>query len=84
MALLSLLVCSAVLPGPLHIIALEGQLTCYVGVLLGLLPAVGKKHKLAAAAGSFLVLNAAAGLALWIWLRGRTEKTWQKVSYNVA
>jgi cellulose synthase/poly-beta-1,6-N-acetylglucosamine synthase-like glycosyltransferase len=83
-ALLSLLVSSLLLTGPLQVIALEGQLTCYVAALLGLLPAVGRKHRLAAAAGSFLVLNAAAGLALWIWLRGRTETTWHKVSYKVA
>jgi FkbM family methyltransferase len=37
----------------------------------------------ASAAGSFLVLNTAAWLAFWVWISGRSERSWNKVVYDV-
>ena len=37
-----------------------------------------------AAAASFLVLNAAAWTAFWVWVTGRTERTWVKATYRGA
>jgi cellulose synthase/poly-beta-1,6-N-acetylglucosamine synthase-like glycosyltransferase len=34
-------------------------------------------------AASFLVLNAAAWLALWVWLSGKTTRSWVKVTYQI-
>lgn len=50
--------------------------------LLGLIPFVGKRVKPAGAAGSLLVLNAAAFLAFWVWIGGRAGKTWHKATYQ--
>jgi len=56
------------------------QLSCYTLGLLGLvLPRAGKCASLAA---SFLVLNSAAWMAWWVWMSGRTDRTWHKVHYD--
>jgi len=33
-------------------------------------------------AASFLVLNAAAWLAFWVWISGRAGKSWHKAQYQ--
>jgi hypothetical protein len=38
----------------------------------------------ATAAAGFVVLNAAAWLAFWIWICGRTEGAWRKVAYDLS
>jgi cellulose synthase/poly-beta-1,6-N-acetylglucosamine synthase-like glycosyltransferase len=81
-ALVGLLVSSALVPGTLQALCLSCQAGCYVVALLGLVPALARRSRLAAAAVSFLVLNVAAGLALWLWLLGRADRTWHKISYN--
>jgi len=58
------------------------QLAGYTIALLGLIPPVARRFRLAAAAGSFLVLNAAAGLAFGVAITGRASKSWHKISYN--
>ena len=56
------------------------QLSSYSLGLLGLvLPRAGKSAALAA---SFLVLNSAAWMAWWVWLSGRADRAWHKVSYD--
>ena len=37
---------------------------------------------MASAAGSLLVLNAAAGCALWVWATGRAARSWTKTVYH--
>lgn len=54
----------------------------YAVGLAGLFPPVGKRLKLAGAAGSLLVLNAAAFLAFWVWISGRTGLAWGKIAYR--
>lgn len=81
-ALLGMLLASAVLPGLFFRIVLECQVAGYGLGLLGLWrPA---RSRLSSAAASFLVLNAAAWLAFWVWITGRTERAWQKVAYSAA
>lgn len=48
---------------------------------LGLLGLKGSRNKLANAAGSFLLLNAAAWMAFWVWVTGRSARSWGKVKY---
>ena len=50
--------------------------------VLGLIPALGRRVRLLGAAGSFLVLNAAAWLAFWVWISGRAGRSWHKVQYH--
>jgi poly-beta-1,6-N-acetyl-D-glucosamine synthase len=81
-ALLGLLITSALLPGWWFEVAFWIQVSGYVLGLTGLIPAVGRRFRLAGAAASFLILNAAAGLAFWTWITGRAERSWTKVSYH--
>ncbi|MCI0377078.1 MAG: glycosyltransferase family 2 protein [Gemmataceae bacterium] len=60
------------------------QVAGYALGLLGLHPAIGPKIPLTATAASFLVLNAAAFFAFWVWIRGRAGQTWQKIDYSQA
>ena len=80
--LLAALAISAVLPGQGFTIAFWGQVCFYLVGLAGLVPAVAKRSRLAAAAGSFLVLNAAAWLAFWTWITGQAGRSWTRVRYQ--
>jgi cellulose synthase/poly-beta-1,6-N-acetylglucosamine synthase-like glycosyltransferase len=80
-ALLGLLACSMALAAhPVYLAALVVQGSVYVLGLLSLLS--GRGGRVSAAAASLLVLNAAAWLAFWVWVSGRTECSWQKVAYE--
>ncbi len=80
-ALIGMLACSALLPGALFQAALWTQMACYGLALAGLIPKLGRSYKLLGAAGSFLVLNAAAWLAFWVWITGRAQQSWTKARY---
>jgi poly-beta-1,6-N-acetyl-D-glucosamine synthase len=53
---------------------------CLVGVA-GMAPAIAGRLRIASAFGSFLVLNAAAWFAFWVWVFGRSARSWTKVTY---
>jgi biofilm PGA synthesis N-glycosyltransferase PgaC len=80
-ALIGLLAVSTVLPGLLYQAALAAQVGFYGLALLGLRPA-GARLRLASAAASFVVLNAAAWMACWTWATGRAAGSWGKVAYS--
>ena len=75
------LIGSAILPGPIYRITLVAQLLMYAIALAGLHPKIASRSRLASAAASFVVLNAAAWRGFWVWLLGRAEASWHKVSY---
>jgi cellulose synthase/poly-beta-1,6-N-acetylglucosamine synthase-like glycosyltransferase len=77
-----LFVLSAVLPGPVYEWCFWTQAVCYVVGLIGLVPGAADHFRPASAAGSFLVLNAASWFAFWVWVSGRAERSWQKVTYE--
>lgn len=79
-ALIGLLVTSAVLPGPFYLSLLVGQLGCYTFGFVALLTHKGGRP--GSAAASFLVLNAAAWVAFWVWVSGRADRSWRKVTYD--
>ncbi len=83
-ALLAMLTCNVFLPGPYYRCALVGQIAGYAVSLVGLIPAVGKRVRLTATAGSLLALNAAACLALVVYLRGNALRSWHKVTYGAS
>jgi biofilm PGA synthesis N-glycosyltransferase PgaC len=81
-ALLAMLFLSAVIPGNVYRLAFWLQVECYVLGFLGTWKDVGGRVRLASAAASFVVLNAAAWLGFWIWLSGKTAKSWRKIAYK--
>jgi poly-beta-1,6-N-acetyl-D-glucosamine synthase len=81
--LLTVLLASALLEGAFYRAALLAQLLFYASALLALAGGTGSRHRVVAAAASFVVLNAAAWLAFWVWVCGRTEGAWKKVAYDV-
>jgi len=81
-AMLAMLVLSAVLPAPGYRIAFAAQLAAYAFGLIGICTMASGRGRLLAAAGSFLVLNAAAWLAFWVWAFGRSGRAWRKTAYH--
>ena len=79
-ALLAMLISSAMAQGNFYRAALVAQILFYVLAIIGIR---GKaKVRLAGAAGSFLVLNTAAWVGFWIWISGRSGRSWSKVAYS--
>ena len=83
-ALIGMLACSVILGGPLYYTCLAAQLALYALGLYGLFRGVHCRLRLASTASTFLLLNSAAWLAFWIWLTGRTHRSWKKVVYVTA
>jgi poly-beta-1,6-N-acetyl-D-glucosamine synthase len=81
-ALLAMLITSFFLSGLLYEILQWAQVAGYGLAVLGLVPPIGRSVKLCGAGASFLVLNAAAWLALWVWISGQARKSWRKVDYG--
>lgn len=80
-ALIGLFVTPLMIGGTGFFIFFGVQAGCYGLALLGMIPRLGKS-KLLAAAASFVVLNAAAWMAFWVWILGRTGSAWRKVEYR--
>lgn len=81
-ALLGLLATSALVSTTWARLFLGVQTFGYVLGLLGLCTVLSRRSRLLSAAGSFLVLNAAAWLAFWVWATGRARSSWSKVQYS--
>jgi cellulose synthase/poly-beta-1,6-N-acetylglucosamine synthase-like glycosyltransferase len=80
-ALVLMLILSAILSGPFFRIALAAQVLGYSLGMFGLWQGQRCRIPLASAASSFLLLNAAAWLAFWVWISGRAESSWKKIPY---
>ncbi|MSU80523.1 MAG: glycosyltransferase [Gemmataceae bacterium] len=80
--LLGALVSNIFLNGDLLTICLGVQCVGYALGALGMIPAIGKRSRVLSAGASFLVLNAAAWLAFWVWITGQAEHSWHKVRYE--
>ena len=81
-ALLAMLVSSAALQGPIYGLLFWAQIGFYFLSLLGNHRPVASQLRPAAAAATVVVLNAAAWLAFWVWVTGRTNRSWGKVRYR--
>ncbi|MFO0930940.1 MAG: hypothetical protein U0736_28580, partial [Gemmataceae bacterium] len=85
-ALLGLFGCGMALAiggaGDLYTAAVAAQAACYAVGVVGLF--TRRVGRVGAAASSFLVLNAAAWVAFWVWATGRARLSWQKVRYQPA
>jgi cellulose synthase/poly-beta-1,6-N-acetylglucosamine synthase-like glycosyltransferase len=58
------------------------QMAGYALGVLGMWAPLGRAIKPLGTAASFLVLNAAAWVAFWIWLSGRAGTSWHKAQYQ--
>ncbi len=83
-ALMAAFIVTPFLPGPFSAVAFLGQASFYLVGLAGCLPAVASRSRIAAAIASFLVLNAAAWVAFWVWATGRSHRSWHKVPYGAS
>jgi cellulose synthase/poly-beta-1,6-N-acetylglucosamine synthase-like glycosyltransferase len=83
-AMIAMVVTSAMLPGDLYQTLLLAQIGFYLLAILGNIRVVGSQLRPAAAAASLVVLNAAAWMAFWVWITGRSGQSWSKVTYNTA
>ncbi len=83
-AMLGMLVISATQPQPAYRIALLAQGLFFLLALLGMRAWSRPKvlRTLAFTAASFLLLNAAAWMAFWVWMFGRSEQSWTQATYR--
>jgi cellulose synthase/poly-beta-1,6-N-acetylglucosamine synthase-like glycosyltransferase len=81
-ALMAALGLSAWLGGPLYRSLFLIQVACYLTGLAGVF-GLGARSRAVSVASSFLVLNAAAWMAFWVWISGRSARSWGKVAYKV-
>ncbi|MEJ7637204.1 MAG: glycosyltransferase [Singulisphaera sp.] len=81
-ALLGALGLAASLGGPLYRSLFLVQVCGYLIGLAGVI-GLGTRSRAVSAASSFLVLNAAAWMAFWVWISGRSARSWGKVAYKV-
>jgi cellulose synthase/poly-beta-1,6-N-acetylglucosamine synthase-like glycosyltransferase len=79
-ALLALFAASFFAEGPVYVAALLAQVVCYGLALAGLMLRGG--GRLTSTPASFVVLNAAAWVAFWVWILGRADRSWVKVRYD--
>jgi biofilm PGA synthesis N-glycosyltransferase PgaC len=79
-ALLGLAACSVLLSGFLYLCAGTVLAAVYLLALLGLV--TNRGGRLTVASASFVMLNAAAFVAFWVWIAGRAGHSWQKVTYT--
>jgi cellulose synthase/poly-beta-1,6-N-acetylglucosamine synthase-like glycosyltransferase len=82
-ALLVILGTSMALSGPWYRAAFWGQAVFYAAGVAGIRPAIAARFRLASAIASFLVLNAAAWVAFWVWASGRSSRSWARISDQV-
>ncbi len=81
-ALLAMLITSAALGSPFYRAAFWGQSAFYLMGLGGIWRPVAARSRVASAAASFLVLNAAAWVGFWVWASGRSSRSWGKIRYQ--
>jgi poly-beta-1,6-N-acetyl-D-glucosamine synthase len=81
-AMLGMLVTSALLGGKEFGTLFWAQIAFYGLALIGNVGWVARQLRPAAAAASVVVLNAAAWVAFWVWVSGRSGHTWHKSNYR--
>ena len=83
-AMLAMLVSSASLPGMIYHTLFWLQIAFYMGGAAGVREEIGSRLRPLGWASSFLVLNAAVWVAFWVWILGKTEKSWRKIAYTTS
>jgi hypothetical protein len=70
--------------GPVYLGLLAVQAGSTGVGLAGLVPELAARSRLVSAAASFLMLNAAALLAFWVWASGHAERSWTPTRYSTV
>jgi cellulose synthase/poly-beta-1,6-N-acetylglucosamine synthase-like glycosyltransferase len=83
-ALLLMLIVSPFLEGPFYWLLFVFQLSGYGLAVAGIWTRSQSYTRVSAAAASFLVLNAAAWLAFWVWVTGKAARSWHKARYHAG
>jgi energy-coupling factor transporter transmembrane protein EcfT len=77
-----ILASSVLLEGPVYRLAFWTQSIFYLVGLAGVWAGARLPFRFVSAAASFLVLNAAAWLAFWVWASGSAARSWRKAMYE--
>lgn len=80
--LLAVFCASGFVHTPLYVTVFLAQLLFYALAASALAGGPASGWRLGAVAASFVVLNAAAWLAFWVWISGRSNVAWKKVAYD--
>jgi cellulose synthase/poly-beta-1,6-N-acetylglucosamine synthase-like glycosyltransferase len=83
-ALIGLAASVLVLEGQVYRVVLWVQAALYLLAVAGTNKAIATRCSVASAAATVLVLNTAAWIAFWVWITGRTGRTWGKFAYGIA
>jgi glycosyltransferase involved in cell wall biosynthesis len=83
-ALLVMLIASALVDSVIYRAVFWSQIFMYLIAIAGIRREIGSRLRIASVASSFLILNAAAWIAFWVWISGRAPRSWNKVAYGVA
>jgi cellulose synthase/poly-beta-1,6-N-acetylglucosamine synthase-like glycosyltransferase len=81
-ALIGMLITSAMIPTTLFHMILAAQLAFYCFGLASLTTRWASRLPLSSPVASFLVLNSAAWMGLWVWASGGALNCWHKVRYD--
>jgi poly-beta-1,6-N-acetyl-D-glucosamine synthase len=80
--LLAAFFASGLLDGPLYRTLFLAQLLFYGLAASALAGGPASRSRLGTVAASFVVVNAAAWLAFWVWVCGCSDVAWKKVAYD--
>jgi cellulose synthase/poly-beta-1,6-N-acetylglucosamine synthase-like glycosyltransferase len=80
--LLAVFFASGLLHAPLYRTVFLAQLLFYCLAVSALAGGPASRWRLGTVAASFVVVNAAAWLAFWVWICGRSDVAWKKVTYD--
>ena len=83
-ALLAMFACAALLPGPIWRAITIAQACCYLVAAVAVIAGERMRPRAASAAGSFLLLNAAAWVSFWVWASGRAARSWNPTRYQAS
>jgi cellulose synthase/poly-beta-1,6-N-acetylglucosamine synthase-like glycosyltransferase len=81
-ALIGMIITSAMIPTTLFHMILAAQLAFYCFGLASLTTRWASRLPLSSPVASFLVLNSAAWMGLWVWASGGALNCWHKVRYD--
>jgi cellulose synthase/poly-beta-1,6-N-acetylglucosamine synthase-like glycosyltransferase len=81
-ALIGMIISAAMLPTPFFRMMLAAQLAFYLFGLASLTTRWASRLPLSSPVASFLVLNSAAWMGLWVWASGGAVNCWHKVRYE--
>ncbi len=80
--LLAAFVASAMISSVPYVVLFWCQLAGYAAIAFLLATGLAGRHRLTAAAASFVILNLAAWVAFWVWISGRADRSWGAVDYG--